>query len=537
MKRLLLVFATCALGCVTGCSGGGTSSVVPPPTTGFSNASLTGAYVFSITGSTDDPIADEVDSFSRIGVFVADGKGDIAATGGLEDDYMYGSNNPFGITGGNYVINSDGRGTLCLLTSGGGVQYSISLSASSSGYIADMGATTACPSSNTTISDTETASGSFQLQSATTLASGTYVFDFSGISPISGNPISILGDFIANGSSFSSGSYEDVNDGGTIVPKAIISGGDYLTDSTNPGTGRGTASIGGRAFVYYVIDSQHVQLMETDGDEVNVGTIAGEAVAQQAGTPNSVTAFNSSSFVFVMGGSDTEGDPFTRGGRLTATGANLSGILLDQNDAGSVLTVPSTGVLSAGTITMDGDNSGRGTITFTDTVSHTGTFSFVFYLSSATQGVIQDVTTVQVGGVATAVDIMDGSFLAQTGNPFSTGSLATSYAFNWSGVDSFGEEDFVGSFTPANANPNGLVDYNEFGADKLFLSNPLNGVFTIGGDGTGSTGQHSAFVAGISGTPSVDINYFAYIANPNTILVMGTGTNRIIAGVLTAQTP
>ena len=65
----------------------------------------------------------------------------------------------------------------------------------------------------------------------------------------------------------------------------------------------------------------------------------------------------------------------------------------------------------------------------------------------------------------------------------------------------------------------------------------MNGITTIGGDGTGSTGQHSTFVAGLNTTPAVTINYFAYIANPTTILVMGTGSNRVIAGVLTAQNP
>src|SRR5208282_5200408 len=139
-------------------------------------------------------------------------------------------------------------------------------------------------------------------------------------------------------------------------------------------------------------------------------------------------------------------------------------------------------------------------------------------------------------GVATAVDVADGTLLGQTGAPFSSSSLATAYAFNWSGVSS-AEEDFVGAFTPANASPNGLVDFNEFGQGKLYLNNTFNGVMTFGGDGTGSTGLHSTFVAGISGSPSVTINYFAYIANPTTILVMGTGSNRIIVGVLTAQTP
>ena len=97
----------------------------------------------------------------------------------------------------------------------------------------------------------------------------------------------------------------------------------------------------------------------------------------------------------------------------------------------------------------------------------------------------------------------------------------------------------MGQFAPAHVSPNGQVDFNEFGQGLLFFNNPLNGVITVGGDGTGSTGQHSTFVAGISGTPSTTINYFAYIANSNTILVMGTQNSgkRIIAGVLTAQTP
>jgi hypothetical protein len=160
----------------------------------------------------------------------------------------------------------------------------------------------------------------------------------------------------------------------------------------------------------------------------------------------------------------------------------------------------------------------------------------VFYLSSATQGVIQDVSTVVSGGIATAVDVADGTLLGQSGAPFSLASLAKAYAFSWSGADPL-EEDFVGAFTPANATPNGLVDYNEFTAGKQFLNTPFNGVVTIGADGTGSTGQHNTFVAGISGSPSVTINYFAYIANTNTILVMGTDSKRVIAGVLTAQTP
>src|SRR5208282_4137112 len=503
----------------------------------FNNASLKGTYVFAMTGTTLDTTFG-TSSFSKVGTFIADGLGDIATTGAIEDVHIFGVDQPFAINGGNYTVGGDGRGTLSLIEGSTTVQYSIALASSNSGYMVDMAAGTTNP-------DTSTASGSFSLQSSTALATGTYAFDFSGIAPDdTGNPISIVGDFIPTATgvgTFAAGSYWDVNEDGNFITKGSISGGGYATDNGNPGTGRGTATIGGLDFVYYVIDGQHAQFMGIDGDAAAPGTILGEAVAQQAGTPNEVSAFNSSSFVFVMGGTGG-GGPLARAGRLTATGSNLSAILLDNNNSGTEITVPKSGVLPAGTVTLDGDGSGRGTFTFTDTVNNTGTYSFVFYLSSATAGVIQDVSTVLVNGVATAVDVADGTLLGQTGAPFSSSSLATAYAFNWSGVSS-AEEDFVGAFTPANASPNGLVDFNEFGANppKQCLNTPLRGVVTVGGSrataGTGSDGQHSTFVAGISGSPSVTINYFAYIANPTTILVMGTGSNRIVVGVLTAQTP
>ena len=524
MKRLLLVVTAIAAGWAGACSSGGGSTITPPPPpAGFSNASLKGSYVFSLTGSTSDPTFG-VSSFSRVGVFIADGEGDIQTTGGLEDVHKFGAPNVFAITGGSYVVNADGRGTLSLATSGGTVEYSISLVSSASGYMVDVDA-----GANST-SDSETGSGSFALQTSTTLATGTYAFDFSGIIPDNtGNPISIVGDFVPSSGigsgTFSSGSFEDVNDNGIVTAKAIISGGSFATDNSNPGTGRGVASLGGIDYVYYVIDGQHAQFMSIDEDTSAPGTLGGEAVAQQAGTPNDVTSFSSSSFVFVMGGSG-EGVPITRGGRFTATGGSLSSILTDFNDGGTVKSIP---LANSGTITLDGDNTGRGTITYTDSVA---TYSWVFYLSSATQGVIQDDSNPNL--------TIDGTLLAQTGAPFSASSLAANYAFNWSGVDNTGvEQDFVGSFVTAAATPNGMIDFNAFGSGKLFFNDQFNGAITVGGDGTGSTGTHSTFVGGIKGTPSATFNYFAYIANPNNILLMGgaPAAQGVIAGVLTAQTP
>src|SRR5580693_9074336 len=128
MKRLLFVLALFAVAWTSSCGGGGGSNtVVPPPTGGFNNGSLTGTYVFSMTGSTIDTAVQSVDSFSRVGIFSADGKGGISTTVGVEDVHEFGADNIFSITGGSYVVNADGRGTLSLITSGGTVQYSIAL--------------------------------------------------------------------------------------------------------------------------------------------------------------------------------------------------------------------------------------------------------------------------------------------------------------------------------------------------------------------------------------------------------------------------
>ena len=120
MKRFLLAVAAVAVVWVTGCSGGGSTTTPPPPPVGFTNASLKGTYVFSMTGTMFDPAIQAVDNFSRVGVFSADGGGSIL-TGGLEDSYQSGEDNPFDITGGSYTVNADGRGTLSLTTPGGTV--------------------------------------------------------------------------------------------------------------------------------------------------------------------------------------------------------------------------------------------------------------------------------------------------------------------------------------------------------------------------------------------------------------------------------
>jgi hypothetical protein len=90
-RRFGLVLAVlAALGLVTeGCGGGSSSGGgggnPPPPPAKFSNATLSGKYAFSMSGTEDCGTGGTVSasSFARIGSFTADGNGRI--TTGLED--------------------------------------------------------------------------------------------------------------------------------------------------------------------------------------------------------------------------------------------------------------------------------------------------------------------------------------------------------------------------------------------------------------------------------------------------------------------
>jgi len=79
--RLILPAILSSLAVLAACGGGGSSNppVNPPPSGNFTNSSLSGNYVFSVTGTANDaPVNDFV---TIMGVFTADGKGNI--TGGV----------------------------------------------------------------------------------------------------------------------------------------------------------------------------------------------------------------------------------------------------------------------------------------------------------------------------------------------------------------------------------------------------------------------------------------------------------------------
>lgn len=85
--------------------------------------------------------------FTRVGSFMADGKGNI--TSGLEDINVCPGVGTLSFTSGKYSVGPDGRGILNLTNSTGTTNYSIVLSSTAAGSIAqtDTAASASGPSS------------------------------------------------------------------------------------------------------------------------------------------------------------------------------------------------------------------------------------------------------------------------------------------------------------------------------------------------------------------------------------------------------
>ena len=517
-----LSFATFA----AACGGGGTSNPTPPPPTGnFSNASLKGQYAFFMSGTilTNGGAT----FFARIGSFTADGNGNITA--GLEDVDVVGAPELIQFSPSTYNIQADGRGTVNL-TGSGPLTFSVTMLSPTEGLIVetDGGATT---------------SGKFFLQDPNAFANGfngNYIFDVSGIDFNISAPDSIVGQLVAGSGTLSG--VLDENDNANPTGAQALTGSFQIDAANNTNFGRGTISFtaGGTPyhFIYYVVNSSRLCLIE---DESFSGALNVGIATSQSSVPTTNATFNGN-FAFLTTGSGTAG-ALTRIGRFTANGSGvLTSVVADTNDNGQTAQVPK-GSLSSTTYSIDTNfpGSGRGTLTFSD--SSLGTYSFVFYLNSASGGVIQDVTLTNNGG-----NVGDGFLQLQTGAPFTLAGLAGDYGFNFSGLSSnnntvaTAEEDFVGHMALSSAatnNVSGAVDFSEFSSNQgVFLNVVLSGTgLTIGGDGTSSTGTRNALALKPLTSPSATMNFVPYIVDSQHMFVAGTDSTRVISGVITLQIP
>jgi hypothetical protein len=265
--------------------------------------------------------------------------------------------------------------------------------------------------------------------------------------------------------------------------------------------------------------------------------LSGDAVAQNNNLPTQVSSINSS-FAFIVAGSSGSGG-VTRVGRFTANGATVTNVLQDTNDSGRFIPTNNTNTAS---ISLDLATPGRGTFTFTDPNFINAPSKYVFYLSSATQGVIQEQTTTSGGAVA---NVADGSITAQTASPFSSSNISGTYALNWSGLSvqnngSFAtqdEEDLVGQVVVSSLNLNGAADIFQFQNGAPVFDLVASGSISIAGDGTSSSSPNRNTMSFkiVKSNTRTD-SFVVYFVNPQlAFFTNNQNANRVLAGVLKAQ--
>ena len=477
-NRFALIAATLGLTMVLVACGGSSLQLSGSPSGTFSNASLSGAYVFAINGTNQNGF------LTVAGRLQADGNGNI--TSGTED-----LNSGSGVftnlpLNGTYSVGADGRGVATLISSTAVITLDFVLISSQHGLISRF-------------DNNSSASGTLDLQSAaTTSPQGQFAFNLSGIDA-SGGPVGSVGTISPDGAGNLGAGIQDINDNGTTNLNLALSGFYTFNSATGRGTAALTTSSGTLSFAFYVIDSNHLKLIETD----TVPVLAGDVFRMQPAPSNASLA---GSYAFTLGGS-AGGGPFVAGGVLTADGnGNVTGGAEDLNSNGTIVqNLATTGNYAIA-------SSGRGTLTLNNSA---GASNFVVYPTTGGLQMLQTDTTPVSNGVA----------LAQQGSAFSTATLSGDYGFNLTGVGSGGEIDSIAKVSAGgNGTLSGAVDFNIVGT--LFQGLALNGTYTLAGNGRGTATLRSS-----SGTQTLIV----YAVSSNRLLFIEVDSNLVATGELDQQ--
>ncbi|MGB8012993.1 MAG: hypothetical protein WCF68_15375 [Terriglobales bacterium] len=433
--RLLMALA--AIATILSAVGCGSSSSSPAPNPGgFSNTSLNGTYVISISG-TDINNSSQIVPFSIVGTITTVGGGTF--TGGTIDvnDPDNTGVNLAQTVSGTYSISSDGRGTGTLTTpAAGSFGIDFVLTSTSHGLI-------------TRYDNVGTGSGTIDLQtSPIPIPAGSFAFSLSGAIASTGNPLGTVGAFTldSSGNIEANTGTEDFNDDGTGFPDLALSG--FVNGSTSgPGTAQLTTNsgLGALNFDVFVIDSTHMKFIENDTADSGI-LLSGDAFTQ-------VTSLSAGQLVFALGGIDSSGYLVVAGGYATTdANGNLTNGVEDYNDDGTVgLAKPfstSSAFCNTSTgrcqLTLDGFSNGA-----------SGSFTFAVYPSSG-------------GGQALEIDslgLLQGTSYSQSATAF---TATAGYALNLFGQNGNGEVDDIAQFDSTSAvspatNMTGILDENNTG--------------------------------------------------------------------------
>ena len=336
-NRCLQTTVALAVTCFAlGCGRGDPSS--DPSQPAFTNANLKGNYTYKLAGTYFSSTSGS-GSYSEAGTFVADGNGNI--TDGV-DDFVQSSGGASGSVTGSYAMAKDGTGMMTLNLPRGTVQIAVTLTSGSSLYLIEFDSLGS--------GDGVAVQQSIAALSAT--PGGTFVFRLHS----SGNNAALGAVSSVGQMTVQNGSITGTED----VVRMGVPGSSAITGSiTAPNAmGRGTIVLNDDEgdesnYIYYVVDSNTVKLLETDS-----GLLGGGRADAQSSTPFSNASLNNG-FAF-RGRGDTLTNSFgvNNAGAFVSDGKGniVSGSYDAVQDGNPASNVPLTGTYNVA-------SNGRATIT------------------------------------------------------------------------------------------------------------------------------------------------------------------------------
>src|SRR5215475_2962584 len=433
---------------------------------GIHNADLNGNYVFTFNGMSGNTNVSS--AFAAVGRFTADGAGNLTAgevdTNGIGTDVALVAQ-PFT---GTYSIGADHRGVMTFTIGSSTSRLTFAMKADGSAQFMEFDAGGGAG---------RLGSGSIEKADTTAFSTaritGDYVIGVAGFDN-GNNRAAIAGRFSSNGTGVFSNAAGDVNAYGTDYQMNFTAANYAVADaSTGRSTMRLAFTFGGvldtMNFVFYVVNSGKLLVMESDAVTSSTPLLNGVVVQQQMPTGGFTNgSLNGNSVIYLTGHSQCgtlAGVPKAVAGLLTTNGIGGLSLTYDEN----FCSAPNSVSNAPGSYSVAGN--GRAAITI-------GGYSLVAYLVSANRmflfvsdsNVLFGPAEPQTAGALTNTAVA-GGYAGVATNPVSFKVNVFTGEFSSDGASS------TGHFTGAEdiSNSNGTVSGASVAATYSISSSPTNG--------------------------------------------------------------
>jgi len=245
---------------------------------GVNDAELNGDYAFTFNGFTGNSSGSVV--LSYLGRFTADGAGNLI-NGELDSNSAAGGDvvtaQPFT---GTYSIGTDHRGVMTLNVGGTLLHLAFAMTANGSAQFIEFDAT-----GGSGIVGSGTMEKSNPADFSTARVAGDYAFGLAGFDAGSAH-VALAGRVTANGAGNFTNATGDINDNGT-VGSTIFSAPTYAVSDTTHGRGTMAMPFTFQGspftlnFVFYIVNSGRILIMETDAVAGSTPLLNGVLVQQQ----------------------------------------------------------------------------------------------------------------------------------------------------------------------------------------------------------------------------------------------------------------